>query len=75
MTPNEEEHHCFEQTESESFTLTQLTLKEKLELEIGKSKSTIDPITQKETDLIKIIKKEMNLFENGGTRGHHLSIT
>jgi len=53
MTPNEEEHHCLE---SESITLTQLTLKEKLELEIGKSKRTIDPITQKETDLIKIIK-------------------
>jgi hypothetical protein len=74
MTPNEEQQHCFEQTESESITLTQLTLKEKLELEIGKSKRTIDPITQKETDLIKIIKKEMNLFENGGTRGHHLEL-
>lgn len=74
MTPNEEEQHCFEQTESESITLTQLTLKEKLELEIGKSKRKFDPITQKETDLIKIIKKEMNLFENGGTRGHHLNL-
>ncbi|KAL4083320.1 hypothetical protein QTP88_028649 [Uroleucon formosanum] len=74
MTPNEEEQHCFEQTESESIRFTQLTLKEKLEIEIGKSKRTIDPITQKETDLIKIIKKEMNLFENGGTRGHHLKL-
>jgi hypothetical protein len=45
-----------------------------LELEISKSKRTIDPKTQKETDLVKIIKKEMNLFENGGTRGHHLEL-
>ncbi|KAL4126214.1 hypothetical protein QTP88_010440 [Uroleucon formosanum] len=74
MTPNEEQQHCSEQTECESITLTQMTLKEKLELEIAKSKRTIDPITQKETDLIKIIKKEMNLFENGGTRGHHLEL-
>jgi len=36
-----------------------LTFKEKLELEIGKTKRTIDPKTQKETDLVRIIKKEM----------------
>jgi len=51
-----------------------LTLQEKLELEIVKSKRTIDRQTQKETDLIKIIKKEMNLFENDGTHGHHLEL-
>jgi len=56
--------------EDESVTPTKLTLKEKLELEIGKSKIAIDAKTQKETDLIKITKKEMNLFENGGARGH-----
>lgn len=51
-----------------------LTLQEKLELELGKTKRTIDPKTQKETNLVKIIKKEMNLFKNGETRGHHLEL-
>jgi len=63
-----------EQTESESITLTQFTLKEKLEFEISKSNRTIDPKTHIETNLIKIIRKELNLFENGGTRGHHLEL-
>jgi len=52
-----------------------LTLKEKLELEIDKSKRPVDPKTQKETDLVKIIKKQMNLLENGGACGHHLELT
>uniref|UniRef100_A0A2S2QKB9 HAT C-terminal dimerisation domain-containing protein n=1 Tax=Sipha flava TaxID=143950 RepID=A0A2S2QKB9_9HEMI len=63
-----------EQQQRESIKFTQLTLKEKLELKISKSKRTIDPKIQRETDLVKIIKKEMNLFENGGTRGHHLEL-
>lgn len=51
----------------------QLFLHEKLELERDKSKNTTDLKTQKEIDLVKIIKQEMNLYENGETRGHHLS--
>jgi hypothetical protein len=51
-----------------------LTLQEKLEFEISKSNRTIDLKTQTETDLVKIIRKELNLFENGGTRGHHLEL-
>jgi hypothetical protein len=44
-----------------------LTLQEKLEFEIGKNKRTIDIKTQRETDLVKILKKEIYLFKNGGT--------
>jgi len=46
-----------------------------LELEIGKNKRPIDPMTQKETDLVKIIKKEINLFENGRAREYYLKLT
>lgn len=35
---------------------------------------TMEPETQKDSDLSTSIKKEMNLFENGGTRGHHLQL-
>jgi len=34
----------------------------------------LDPKTFKETDLVKMIKKEINLFANGGTSGHHLEL-
>lgn len=51
----------------------QLTLKEKLQ-EIEKSLRIIEPETKKRTDLLTSIKKELSLFDNGGTRGHHLEL-
>lgn len=48
---DEEKKHCLEKTASESILLSQLTLQEKLELETGKSKRTIDFKTQKDFDL------------------------
>lgn len=50
-----------------------MTLQEKSELELAKVKE-LDPKTFKETDVVKIIKKEMNLYTNGGTSGHHLEL-
>lgn len=47
-------------------------MKEKLQLEIDKSMETPDPKTRKV--LVSNIKKEMNLFENGRARGHHLEL-
>lgn len=54
----------------------QLTLKEKLQLEIDKSMNSPDPKVQiqNESGLANSIRREMSLFENGGTRGYHLEI-
>lgn len=54
-----------------------LTLKEKLQLEIDKSMKSLHPPgpdVQNESDLVKRIRREMNLFENGGVRGYHLEL-
>lgn len=52
----------------------QLTLKEKLQLEINKSMKSPDPDVQvqNELGLANSIRREMSLFENGGVRGYHL---
>lgn len=52
----------------------QLTLKEKLQLEIDKSMKSPDPEVQvqNESGLANSIRREMSLFENGGVRGYHL---
>lgn len=52
----------------------QLTLKEKLQLEIDKSMKSPHPEVrvQNESGLANSIRREMSLFENGGVRGYHL---
>lgn len=63
---NKEEERESELTETQPSV--QLTLKDKLQEEIEKSMKTMEPETQKDSDLSTSIKKEMNLFENGGIR-------
>ncbi|GBP58170.1 Sorbitol dehydrogenase [Eumeta japonica] len=50
----------------------QLTLKEKLQLEIDKSMKSPDPEiqVQNESGMTNSIRCEMSLFENGGVRGY-----
>ncbi|GBP75327.1 hypothetical protein EVAR_38390_1 [Eumeta japonica] len=52
----------------------QLTLKEKLQLEIDKSMKSPDPEiqVQNESGMTNSIRREMSLFENGGVRGYYL---
>ncbi|GBP00384.1 hypothetical protein EVAR_36503_1 [Eumeta japonica] len=52
----------------------QLTLKEKLQLEIDKSMKSPDPEIQiqNESGMTNSIRREMSLFENGGVRGYYL---
>ncbi|GBP37939.1 hypothetical protein EVAR_84925_1 [Eumeta japonica] len=52
----------------------QLTLKEKLQLEIDKSTKSPEAEVQlqNESGLANSIRREMSLFENGGVRGYHL---
>ncbi|GLV38336.1 hypothetical protein CBL_21256, partial [Carabus blaptoides fortunei] len=50
-----------------------LSLEEKLQEEIEKSMKTIKPKTQT-SNLMATIRKEMNLFVNGGNRGHNLEL-
>lgn len=45
-----------------------------MKLEINKSIRTLDLKTQKETYLLRIIKKETNLLENGLVFGHCLEL-
>lgn len=67
---NEENYMNIKPTQTTS--KTDLTLKEKLQNEIENSMKTINPEAYKETDLSKIIKKEMNLYEASSTRGYNL---
>ena len=52
------------------------SLQDQLEARIQKSMGKHQPvtITKHQRDLMTTIKKEMSLFDNGGTRGHHLTI-
>lgn len=73
----EEEERSGSQTDDELRPETsqpQLTLKEKLQLEIDKSMKSPDPEVQvqNESGLANSIRREMSLFENGGVRGYHL---
>jgi hypothetical protein len=63
-----------EDEEIESGQLS-LTLEEKLEAEIKRSMQNLEPQTRRhrKTDLMKTIKKEINLLETG-TRGYHLEL-
>lgn len=73
----EEEERSGSQTDDEPRQQTsqpQLTLKEKLQLEINKSMETPDPEVQNESGLVNSIRREMSLFENGGVRGYHLEL-
>lgn len=57
--------------EPTSTSKTDLTLKEKLQLEIENSMKILSPeqAAFKETDFSKIIKQEISLFEANSTRG------
>jgi hypothetical protein len=70
----EEEAEEEEDEEIESGQLS-LTLEEKLEAEIKRSMQNLEPQTRRhrKTDLMKTIKKEINLLETG-TRGYHLEL-
>jgi hypothetical protein len=71
---DDEEEEEAEEEEIESGQLS-LTLEEKLEAEIKRSMQNLEPQTRRhrKTDLMKTIKKEINLLETG-TRGYHLEL-
>jgi hypothetical protein len=69
-----EEERSGSQTDDETKQHTQLTLKEKLQLDIDKSMESPDPEVRNESGLVNSIRREMNLFENGGVRGYHLEL-
>lgn len=52
-----------------------LSLKEQLQREIEQSMNSPEKTSKAPSaDLLSTLRKEMSLFENGGTRGHHLEL-